>query len=343
MNENDSLPNLEVDKVALNKVEHEGRSATHYGTCQACMRQQKAPGGVLAKHGYVVAKYGFFVGTCPGSGQLPFEVSCDYIISRIIPALYTQIDWITKEQEKPFPQFPRVAFWDTVHRYTTEATVVKSDLGKTVLVDDKGELLKYKHNVGYAGLLVAHGEMKKTLAYSLQNLLNSTKGNLKECEHMVDTWKEQPLKKILNSEELYAKKLEKPLSSSEKDCFLSLLLVRKSFSFNLRKPLTSAEKSRQRVLEKLRSLGAVLHSIDNNSSEYSLNPSYVPTKEMLTPNFDTKTQEKVWEAVKTGVFVPNYKVDDFDPKFEVVERFLRHKFFVGTYEKPEINPKLLSF
>lgn len=32
------------------------------------------PGGVLAKHGYRVAGFGFFMGTCGGSGYRPFEL-----------------------------------------------------------------------------------------------------------------------------------------------------------------------------------------------------------------------------------------------------------------------------
>jgi hypothetical protein len=47
--------------------------ATHQGHCQACNAIQKLPEGVLAKHGYVVAGYGFFNGVCMGSGHKPLE------------------------------------------------------------------------------------------------------------------------------------------------------------------------------------------------------------------------------------------------------------------------------
>lgn len=53
--------------------------ATHTGECQICGSRQKAPAGLVAKHGYVVAGYGFFNGVCPGSGRKPYEVSCDAI------------------------------------------------------------------------------------------------------------------------------------------------------------------------------------------------------------------------------------------------------------------------
>lgn len=51
--------------------------ATHYGTCQLCGSLQKLPNGVLANHGYQIHWHEFH-GTCPGSGQLPFEVARDF-------------------------------------------------------------------------------------------------------------------------------------------------------------------------------------------------------------------------------------------------------------------------
>jgi hypothetical protein len=59
--------------------------ATHYGTCQICGRKHKLPGGVLSKHGYTL-EFGFFNGTCNGSGHLPFEQSIDLIEGAIISA-----------------------------------------------------------------------------------------------------------------------------------------------------------------------------------------------------------------------------------------------------------------
>lgn len=48
---------------------------THKGTCQVCQARQavNVKTGLLAKHGYQVAGYGFFNGTCWGSDHLPFE------------------------------------------------------------------------------------------------------------------------------------------------------------------------------------------------------------------------------------------------------------------------------
>lgn len=47
--------------------------ATHIGHCQACNSIQKLPAGVLSKHGYEVAGYGFFNGICFGAGHKPLE------------------------------------------------------------------------------------------------------------------------------------------------------------------------------------------------------------------------------------------------------------------------------
>ena len=46
---------------------------THKGTCQVCGRTQAVKqDGTIAKHGYTV-EYGFFNGTCAGSGQKPLQ------------------------------------------------------------------------------------------------------------------------------------------------------------------------------------------------------------------------------------------------------------------------------
>jgi hypothetical protein len=52
--------------------------ATHAGSCQACGRIQKLPGGSLSKHGYT-RRWGFFEGECPGTDHQPYEQSCALI------------------------------------------------------------------------------------------------------------------------------------------------------------------------------------------------------------------------------------------------------------------------
>lgn len=65
--------------------------ATHIGECQCCCRRQMLPKGRLAKHGYQVAGYGFFNGVCWAAGELPYEVSCDFIKDTILPRLRNEL------------------------------------------------------------------------------------------------------------------------------------------------------------------------------------------------------------------------------------------------------------
>jgi hypothetical protein len=67
--------------------------ATHQGQCQVCGRLQMLPkfgtnsDGLLSKHGYEIAGWGFFNGVCTGAGALPFEQDISLIQSAIGYAL----------------------------------------------------------------------------------------------------------------------------------------------------------------------------------------------------------------------------------------------------------------
>lgn len=80
--------------------------ATHKGSCQVCGREQKLPSGRLSLHGYTT-KWGFFSGTCPGSGFSPFEESKDLIEGAIAYAknkaaiLQAQVDELLKPAQSP--------------------------------------------------------------------------------------------------------------------------------------------------------------------------------------------------------------------------------------------------
>jgi hypothetical protein len=52
------------------------------GECQICGATQRLPGGAVATHGYTT-RFGFFEGTCDGSGYLPFEESCGQIQAKV--------------------------------------------------------------------------------------------------------------------------------------------------------------------------------------------------------------------------------------------------------------------
>jgi hypothetical protein len=52
-------------------------AATHTGTCQVCGRRQAVTGSWIAKHGYQVKGFGFFMGVCPGAQHQPLELHRD--------------------------------------------------------------------------------------------------------------------------------------------------------------------------------------------------------------------------------------------------------------------------
>ena len=91
------------------------------GHCQRCGRIQavQVKNGVLAKHGYVVAGFGFFNGVCGGSGSAPLEQAKGYAIEII-----AELGQYAAEQEKHGELlkvgklFPRVA--PKLERYGNE-------------------------------------------------------------------------------------------------------------------------------------------------------------------------------------------------------------------------------
>jgi len=54
------------------------KRGTHTGHCQACGRRQMVTPSGIAKHGYTVKGWGYFAGTCHGSGHKPLEIERTY-------------------------------------------------------------------------------------------------------------------------------------------------------------------------------------------------------------------------------------------------------------------------
>lgn len=73
------------------------KAGTHQGHCQACgSTQMHTPSG-LAKHGYTVKGWGFFAGTCHGSGRKPLEMERTYtdeLILNLGAHIRTLTDWV---------------------------------------------------------------------------------------------------------------------------------------------------------------------------------------------------------------------------------------------------------
>lgn len=91
------------------------KTATHTGTCQLCGREQKLPGELLSKHGYAV-EWSMFVGTCPGSDHLPFELSINLVDAAIARALVASYAYRTNADET---EALTSTVW--VHEYTKDA------------------------------------------------------------------------------------------------------------------------------------------------------------------------------------------------------------------------------
>jgi len=120
------------------------RSATHYGSCQLCGSLQKAPGGYLAKHGYDV-KYGFFNGVCRGSNELPYEVSCDLLVSVLASIKISIANYV----EEPAPKRT------TPGRFTSGYNRAKVERSAQWVADEQAEAAwrakgeQYWANVGF--------------------------------------------------------------------------------------------------------------------------------------------------------------------------------------------------
>ncbi len=78
-----SLPIVKKAKVEKSYGKRTERSATHRGVCQICGKSHNVDvkTGLLAEHGYTYKNTGYFTGSCAGSGQLPINVSVDFLKS----------------------------------------------------------------------------------------------------------------------------------------------------------------------------------------------------------------------------------------------------------------------
>jgi hypothetical protein len=90
------------------------KKATHYGICQACGSRQKLPNGVLSIHGYTV-RNGWFQGVCPGTANLPFEISKDLIESFIAGAERSRDSFRRRAAEHLAIPFGSAQCWSKVY------------------------------------------------------------------------------------------------------------------------------------------------------------------------------------------------------------------------------------
>ena len=187
------------------------KKATHYGTCQVCGRNQKAPNGLVAKHGYTVDG-GFFNGVCFGSDELPFEQD------RTV--LGTQIERLTKnikhrkvhledvkQDKEPVLIFMRFTNPEDKWGYSREKAWVRiiSETEDTITVHKDHvpykrvpDPLHYKTEVDADGNFVVQApryerNYKEDYVYFLDRRITLLEITLKDMKARYDSWERKEL------------------------------------------------------------------------------------------------------------------------------------------------------
>lgn len=178
--------------------------ATHSGSCQICGRVQKLPGNVLSKHGYTT-RWGFFSGTCPGSGYRPFEVAFDRIQAAIddvkmqIAGIERDIAMMNSEPVANIAPFHAYRSASKVTRYERsgyyESTVTLSldERGYVVLThanDDTSQKIEPSNRYSLHGTIT---EIVLTLRADKQRRMEGWIADRQKFvdwqEHRIATWK----------------------------------------------------------------------------------------------------------------------------------------------------------
>jgi hypothetical protein len=167
---------------------------------------QKLPGERLSLHGYT-KQWGFFSGTCPGSGALPYEQSCEEI-RRQLPQLQERITFLLREQEKTIAgERPLVTTVRIGRGYDLVRLMKKVELG----ADKPGEPIEhvfvtYQHE-GETRRQNIEPYKARTRADAARLLVGEEVGRLEKeiqqlrmyeswCQERVREWEERPLTEI---------------------------------------------------------------------------------------------------------------------------------------------------
>lgn len=357
------FPQLLPTKDALagaKSAEKTDRVAREMGHCQCCNSFQKLPRGHLSLHGYTVAQ-GYFQGVCAGAGQLPYELSCDFIKTHIIPGLQDQIKWTTTLASR-FPQYPYVY---TFGEYgLNPVTIEQNDAGLYSLQDSTGEWLTndrdyrtrkdvFNPKAGSHSGEYLYKQLKQNFDYRMTRDLNLLTSALKNREEAVANWTLQPVKSVMELAQAKTQaSLDKPLTSSEK-AVVSLVLLQG-------KKLSSNDRYYGNAIQGLIKRGIL--SRDGLTLDTSkLRP------EDVTPHWENKTAPKVWQMLLDGAFDPfkvykpyqswdqdangksivypygheKWKADYSNTIADNIDKMVRQGYLVGDIHNPAINPNLL--
>lgn len=189
------------------------RKATHVGECQICGRRQLLPGDRLSLHGYTV-QWSSFLGTCEGSRELPYEISCEALPPRIEKAKY-QLEALRKEIAELKARTSDIAWvrvfmdggWREKSQYVWKELPITMEVrsyehqGKTLTYNK----FYYTHPTTGKKEEVSHSSSNTTLEHVVAELndnkikavdlpmLGSIKSYIGWAQNRVDNWAPKPL------------------------------------------------------------------------------------------------------------------------------------------------------
>lgn len=186
--------------------------ATHQGHCQVCGSFQRLPGGVLSNHGYTVP-FGYFSGTCRGSGYKPFETHTD----RVQKSIDDATGWAEALEESA--RNWRAATTTVAFSYYVPAKYASSGRGRTVIPGGTfwktvapeaiSEDLRHwtdpdgkEHQTGYYNYGPNHGladlvaQQNEKYARHYDQQAAQTRAYIATQKARLAGWKPQPLKEV---------------------------------------------------------------------------------------------------------------------------------------------------
>lgn len=195
--------------------------ATHQGHCQVCNRVQniQARNGKLAKHGYQVAGYGFFNGTCPGSDHLPLEQDKTMVEWSIKWAEESQANFKQARLVESTPVSQATAMWFNEYVVSNNRYIPSQYVWKRVNIYEEtkqysdGTPYQDKYFIGYDGKRepfmryglygtldeIANAQREKYITEHLTKRIKELQQYIREQQERIKIWHSQPLIEIKTS------------------------------------------------------------------------------------------------------------------------------------------------
>lgn len=352
-----NMPTLTWGAAGRTRLRAVGDRASKYGgTCQVCEREMKLPGGVLSKHGYT-KPWGWYMGTCAGSGELPYEQSCQVIANQMIPSLKRTIAWaqsriedypvnknegITVREDKDNPGHKEAVFVTIIPDPDNPRAYILQDGDEEIIMDARRKNQPRFAGAVANGLDYVYQEMKDAYLGGVRSTITQVSAELARAQTRVDEWSERPLIPVVSADEMWAAKRGAPLSSTEHYYMQTAIL---DGSVNYPTGRTVGVLSAQRALDKLLQ---TKHLLVWNEERTKCQPSPDAlsrlTLEDLTPELRTKGIEKIWTSIVDGTYRAPKRKSTYDYRAEEVEdtvqKWINDRYLVGTVEAPKLSPIL---